>query len=100
MTGPDRGIHRSRNCILFGNKARNGRVSCLAAPSGAVWPTGRCDMAKKGFEDRGQGLGRREVLECMVWAGTGELWAVSGDVPQSGGYIVDAISDEVNVIPL
>jgi hypothetical protein len=28
-------------------------------------------MAKKGLDDQGKGLGRREVLECMVWAGTG-----------------------------
>ncbi len=40
-------------------------------------------MAKKGFEDREQGLGRREVLECMLWAGTGVLWTVAGGVPKS-----------------
>ena len=51
-------------------------------------------MAKKGFEDRGQGLGRREVLECMVWAGTGVLWAVSGGVPHSVGMIGDALAAE------
>jgi hypothetical protein len=26
---------------------------------------------------------RRQVLECMVWAGTGVLWTVSGGVPAS-----------------
>src|SRR6267378_26626 len=87
-------ICTSRNCILFWNKARNGRVSSVAAPLGAVGPTGRCDMANKGFEDRGQGLGRREVLECMVWAGTGVLWAVSGGVPHSVGLIGDAVAAE------
>src|SRR5258708_13044380 len=51
-------------------------------------------MAKKGSEDRGQGLGRREVLECMVWAGTGVLWAVSGGVPHSVGMIGDALAAE------
>ncbi len=51
-------------------------------------------MAKKGIEDRGQGLGRREVLECMVWAGTGVLWAVSGGVPHSVGMIGDALAAE------
>src|ERR1700676_3105460 len=40
-------------------------------------------MARKGFEDREQGLGRREVLECMLWAGTGVLWTVAGGVPKS-----------------
>jgi 3',5'-cyclic AMP phosphodiesterase CpdA len=51
-------------------------------------------MAKKGFEDRGQGLGRREVLECMVWAGTGVLWTVSGGVPHSVGLVGDALAAE------
>jgi 3',5'-cyclic AMP phosphodiesterase CpdA len=40
-------------------------------------------MAKKGLEDHGHGLGRREVLECMLWAGTGVLWTVAGGVPKS-----------------
>jgi 3',5'-cyclic AMP phosphodiesterase CpdA len=51
-------------------------------------------MSKKGFDDRGQGLGRREVLECMVWAGTGVLWTVSGGVPHSVGMIGDALAAE------
>jgi len=29
------------------------------------------------------GPGRRRVLECMVWAGTGVLWTVAGGVPRS-----------------
>lgn len=29
------------------------------------------------------GQGRRGLLKCMVWAGTGVLWTVSGGVPQS-----------------
>src|SRR5438552_18600070 len=49
---------------------------------------------KKGSEDRGQGLGRREVLECMVWSGTGVLWAVSGGVPHSVGIIGNALAAE------
>ncbi len=44
-------------------------------------------MAKKGPDDQAKGLGRREVLECMVWAGTGVLWTVSGGVPHSLGLI-------------
>jgi 3',5'-cyclic AMP phosphodiesterase CpdA len=51
-------------------------------------------MGKKVFDDRGQGLGRREVLECMVWAGTGVLWTVSGGVPHSVGMIGDALAAE------
>lgn len=27
--------------------------------------------------------GRRKALECMVWAGAGVLWTVSGGVPRS-----------------
>jgi 3',5'-cyclic-AMP phosphodiesterase len=30
-----------------------------------------------------EGKSRREVLECMVWAGAGVLWTVSGGVPHS-----------------
>lgn len=35
-------------------------------------------------------LGRRHALECMIWAGTGVLWTVSGGVPHSVGLIGDA----------
>ncbi len=31
----------------------------------------------------GQDVGRRGALECMVWAGAGVLWTVSGGVPRS-----------------
>jgi 3',5'-cyclic-AMP phosphodiesterase len=33
--------------------------------------------------DRDEGKTRRGVLECIVWAGAGVLWTVSGGVPQS-----------------
>ena len=39
-------------------------------------------------------LNRRHVLECMVWAGTGVLWTVSGGVPHSVGLIGDALAAE------
>src|SRR6201993_2065989 len=29
------------------------------------------------------GVSRRHALECMLWAGTGVLWTVSGGVPRS-----------------
>src|ERR1700684_203214 len=47
-------------------------------------------MAKKGLDGQEKGLGRREVLECMVWAGTGVLWTVSGGIPHSVGLIGEA----------
>ena len=47
-------------------------------------------MANEGRDDRKKGLGRREVLECMVWAGTGVLWTISGGVPHSVGLIGEA----------
>ena len=37
-------------------------------------------------EKNGKGgphLDRREALECMIWAGTGVLWTLSGGVPVS-----------------
>ncbi len=30
------------------------------------------------------GVDRRQALECMIWAGTGVLWTLSGGVPKSG----------------
>ena len=33
--------------------------------------------------DREDGISRRRTLECMLWAGTGVLWTVSGGVPKS-----------------
>jgi 3',5'-cyclic AMP phosphodiesterase CpdA len=51
-------------------------------------------MAKKGLDDQDKGLGRREVLECMVWAGTGVLWTISGGVPHSVGLIAEAAAAE------
>jgi 3',5'-cyclic AMP phosphodiesterase CpdA len=33
--------------------------------------------------DDGEGISRRHALECMIWAGTGVLWTVSGGVPVS-----------------
>jgi 3',5'-cyclic-AMP phosphodiesterase len=51
-------------------------------------------MAKQGPDDEKKGLGRREVLECMVWAGTGVLWTISGGVPHSVGLIGEAAAAE------
>jgi hypothetical protein len=34
-------------------------------------------------EDEKDGVNRRGALECMLWAGTGVLWTVSGGVPSS-----------------
>jgi 3',5'-cyclic AMP phosphodiesterase CpdA len=34
-------------------------------------------------DDQPAGISRRHALECMVWAGTGLLWTVSGGVPRS-----------------
>ena len=35
-------------------------------------------------------LGRRHALECMIWAGTGVMWTVSGGIPHSVGLIGEA----------
>lgn len=37
-----------------------------------------------------EGTGRRHVLKCMVWSGTGVLWALSGGVPVSLGLLGEA----------
>ena len=34
-------------------------------------------------DDHNDGVSRRHALECMIWAGTGVRWTVSGGVPKS-----------------
>jgi hypothetical protein len=36
------------------------------------------------------GVSRRHALECMLWAGTGVLWMVSGGVPKSFSLLSQA----------
>src|ERR1700727_2980069 len=36
------------------------------------------------------GVDRRHALECMLWAGTGVLWTISGGVPKSFGLLSEA----------
>src|ERR1700742_649537 len=46
-----------------------------------------------GFDDHGEGgINRRQVLECMTWAGTGVLWTISGGVPRSLGLVGSAMA--------
>ncbi len=44
----------------------------------------------------GPEMNRRGALECMVWAGTGILWTLSGGVPKSIGLIGDALAAEAS----
>ena len=43
----------------------------------------------KGDDGKG-GISRRGALECMIWAGTGVLWTVSGGIPKSIGLLGEA----------
>ena len=47
-------------------------------------------MSRKQIENGGPGLDRRHALECMVWAGTGVLWTMSGGVPVAHGLLGEA----------
>jgi 3',5'-cyclic AMP phosphodiesterase CpdA len=40
----------------------------------------------------GPEIDRRGALECMIWAGTGVLWALSGGVPKSVGLLGEALA--------
>jgi hypothetical protein len=40
------------------------------------------------------GVTRRGALECMVWAGTGVLWTLSGGVPKSLGLLEEVLAAE------
>ena len=51
-------------------------------------------MTRKRVEDDRPDLDRRHALECMVWAGTGVLWTISGGVPHSVGIIGEALAAE------
>jgi 3',5'-cyclic AMP phosphodiesterase CpdA len=54
-------------------------------------------------DNHGDGVSRRHTLECMLWAGTGVLWTVTGGIPKSslmgsaqaaeGGFTFLQISD-------
>jgi len=44
--------------------------------------------------DEQQGISRRGALECMIWAGTGVLWTLSGGVPKSLSLLGDAQAAE------
>ena len=41
-----------------------------------------------------RGMDRRGALTCMVWAGTGVLWGLSGGVPRSLGIVGEAMAAE------
>lgn len=43
-------------------------------------------------DDQRDGPGRRKVLECMTWAGTGVLWTIAGGVPRSLGIVDEAMA--------
>lgn len=45
-------------------------------------------------DDDQPGISRRHALECMVWAGTGVLWTVSGGVPKSLSLLDKAMAAE------
>ena len=49
-------------------------------------------MTQHGNDD--ERIGRRHALECMIWAGTGVLWTVSGGVPVSLGLLGEASAAE------
>ena len=41
------------------------------------------DLTTTNDDDETEGTSRRGLLKCMVWAGAGVLWTVSGGVPRS-----------------
>jgi 3',5'-cyclic AMP phosphodiesterase CpdA len=42
------------------------------------------------MDDDKAGVTRRHALECMIWAGTGLIWTVSGGVPKSLSFLDQA----------
>jgi 3',5'-cyclic AMP phosphodiesterase CpdA len=52
------------------------------------------NMTKKPDHNDGPEIDRRHALECMLWAGTGVLWTMSGGVPHTTGLIGEALAAE------
>ena len=50
----------------------------------------------KNRRSEGLEVDRRGALECMIWAGTGVLWALSGGVPKSVGLLGEALAAEAS----
>src|SRR5258706_10581401 len=50
-------------------------------------------MSENDRDDK-QVVSRRGALECMIWAGTGILWTLSGGVPRSLSLLGDAEAAE------
>ena len=46
------------------------------------------------MDDANKGLNRRHALECMIWAGTGVLWTISGGIPKSLNLLDEAQAAE------
>jgi 3',5'-cyclic AMP phosphodiesterase CpdA len=53
------------------------------------------DKTKK-RRSEGLEVDRRGALECMIWAGTGVLWALSGGLPKSVGLLGEALAAEAS----
>ena len=34
-----------------------------------------------------EGVARRSLLKCMLWAGSGVLWTIAGGIPDRSGSI-------------
>jgi hypothetical protein len=82
---------RSGNIAVSGRKsAKAGRIDLAGVES---CRSKRCFAASRKEDDMTDdpdnqgGVTRRHALECMIWAGTGVLWTVSGGVPKSLGML-------------
>jgi len=51
-------------------------------------------MSGQNDDEKAGGLSRRHALECMVWAGTGVLWTLSGGVPKSLNLLTESRAAE------
>jgi Calcineurin-like phosphoesterase len=58
--------------------------------SGFVAGRNKKEETQMAHDNDDDGVDRRHVLECMLWAGTGVLWTVSGGVPKSFGLLSEA----------
>src|ERR1700712_4021053 len=51
-------------------------------------------MQNDDTEEKTGRLNRRHALECMIWAGTGVIWTISGGIPKSLNLLSEAQAAE------
>jgi hypothetical protein len=85
----DAGISIPKTFSTCGNNSFAPSVFSPSGPIEGLSSRSEDNMAHD-HDNQEDGVSRRHALECMLWAGTGVLWMVSGGVPKSLGLLTEA----------